>query len=185
MTENKSGTARSMIRTVVTLLLFAAVVAGLLGLVNHITEQRIAEYKAEKIHVAMKTVLPAREYSETNYEGEDIVSKVFRAGENGWIVIVTPSGFGGVIEMMVGVDLNGTVTGVSIVSMSETSGLGANAARESFRSQYIGKTGSVKLKKQGGDIDALTLEYLTSTAVTNGVNAALAAAADLLREGGQ
>ena len=78
MTENKSGTARSMIRTVVTLLLFAAVVAGLLGLVNHITEQRIAEYKSEKIHVAMKTVLPAREYSETNYEGEDIVSKVFR-----------------------------------------------------------------------------------------------------------
>ena len=184
MTENKSGTARSMIRTVVTLLLFAAVVAGLLGLVNHITEQRIAEYKSEKIHVAMKTVLPAREYSETNYEGEDIVSKVFRAGENGWIVIVTPSGFGGVIEMMVGVDPNGAVTGVSIVSMSETSGLGSNAARESFRSQYIGKTGSVKLKKQGGDIDALTGATVTSTAVTKGVNAALAAVQDLMKEGG-
>ena len=184
MTENKTGTARSMIRTVVTLLLFAAVVAGLLGLVNHITEQRIAEYKANKIQEAMKTVLPAREYSELNYDGEDIVSKVFRAGDEGWIVIVTPSGFGGMIEMMVGVDRGGAVTGVSIVSMSETSGLGANAARESFRSQYIGKTGSVKLKKQGGDIDALTGATVTSTAVTRGVNAALAAVQDLLKEGG-
>ena len=185
MTENKTGTARSMAKTVVTLLLFAAVVAGLLGLVNNITEQRIAEYKADKIQMAMKAVLPAREYSEQYYDGEeDLVSKVFMAGDEGWVISLTPSGFGGLIDMLVGVDKSGAVTGVSIVSMSETSGLGANAARESFRSQYIGKTGSVKLKKQGGDIDALTGATVTSTAVTKGVNAALAAVQDLMKEGG-
>ena len=184
MSENKTSTAGSMVKTVVTLLLFAAVVAGLLGLVNHITAQRISEYKADKIQMAMKSVLPAREYSEIPYEGEDIVSKVFRAGDEGWVVIVDPSGFGGLIEMMVGVDKSGAVTGVSIISMSETSGLGANANRESFRSQYIGKSGSVKLRKQGGEIDALTGATVTSTAVTKGVNAALSVVQDIMKEGG-
>ena len=183
MTENKTGTAGSMLKTVVTLLLFAAVVAGLLGLVNHITEQRIAEYKADKVQAAMKSVLPAREYSELVYEGEDIVTKVFRAAEEGWVVIVNPSGFGGIIEMLVGVNKEGAVTGVSIVSMSETSGLGANAAREGFRSQYIGKTGSVALKKQGGEIDALTGATVTSTAVTKGVNTALSVVGELIKGG--
>ena len=83
--------------------------------------------------------------------------------------------------MAVGVDKSGAVTGVSIVSMSETSGLGANARRESFRSQFSGKSGSVALKKQGGEIDALTGATVTSTAVTRGVNAALAAASELIR----
>ena len=85
--------------------------------------------------------------------------------------------------MAVGVDKSGSITGVSIIQMSETSGLGANAKRESFRSQYIGKSGSVALRKQGGEIDALTGATVTSTAVTKGVNAALAAAAELMREG--
>ena len=95
--------------------------------------------------------------------------------------MVTPSGFGGEISMAVGVDKSGAVTGVSIIQMSETSGLGANAQRESFRSQYVGKSGSVALKKQGGEIDALTGATVTSTAVTKGVNAALQAAAELMR----
>ena len=85
--------------------------------------------------------------------------------------------------MAVGVDESGAVTGVSIVDMSETSGLGANASPESFRSPYVGKSGSVALRKQGGEIDALTGATVTSTAVTRGVNAALAAAAELIREG--
>ena len=183
MTESKTGAAGGMIKTVVTLLLFAAVVAGLLGLVNHITEQRIAEYKADKVQEAMKSVLPAREYSQLNYSGEDIVAGVFRAGDEGWVISLTPSGFGGLIDMLVGVDRSGAVTGVSIVSMSETSGLGANAARESFRSQYVGKTGSVKLKKQGGEIDALTGATVTSTAVTKAVDTALRVAAELMKGG--
>ena len=185
MTENKTGTARSMIKTVVTLLLFAAVVAGLLGLVNHITAGRIAGYKAAKLQNSMKSVLSASEYSQQNYEGDPTVAAVFRAGNEGWIIEVTPSGFGGLIDMLVGVDRNGTVTGVSIVSMSETSGLGANAMRESFRSQYVDKSGSVKLRKQGGEIDALTGATVTSTAVTRGVNTALSVAQELMKEGGK
>ena len=185
MTENKTGTALGMVKTVVTLILFAAVVAGCLGLVNHITSGRIAEYKAAKLQTSMRAVLPASEYSQILYSGDGNVAAVYRAGDAGWVIEVTPSGFGGLIDMLVGVDKQGAVTGVSIVSMSETSGLGANAARESFRSQYVGKSGSVKLRKQGGEIDALTGATVTSTAVTNGVNTALQAAAKLMKEGGK
>ena len=111
------------------------------------------------------------------------MASVFRAGDQGWIIEVTPSGFGGLIDMLVGVDTAGKVTGVSIISMSETSGLGANAARESFRSQYVGKSGSVKLRKQGGEIDALTGATVTSTAVTKGVDLALGVAQELMKGG--
>ncbi len=183
--EKKAGSALSMVKIVVTLLLFAAVVAGLLGLVNYITAQRIADYKAAKLQASMHAVLPASEYSQVIYSGDPTVAAVFRAGDEGWVIEVTPSGFGGLIDMLVGVDKLGAVTGVSIVSMSETSGLGANAARESFRSQYIGKTLGVKLRKQGGEIDALTGATVTSTAVTKGVNTALSVAGELIKEGGK
>jgi electron transport complex protein RnfG len=185
MTETKFRFDKGMVKTVVTLLAFAAVVAFLLGLVNDVTAENIAKHKADKTMAAMETVLPAGEYSQVIYEGDPSVASVYRAGDDGWIVEVTPSGFGGLIDMMVGVDKSGAVTGVSIVSMSETSGLGANASRESFRSQYVGKTGSVKLKKQGGEIDALTGATVTSTAVTKGVNTALAVVQELMKEGGK
>ena len=184
MTEKKTSTLGSMVKTVVTLLLFAAVVAALLGLVNQVTAGPIAEHQTAKTQSAMKSVLPASGYSQVIYEGDPLVKAVYKAEDQGWVIEVTPSGFGGLIDMLVGVDPSGSVTGVSIVSMSETSGLGANAARESFRSQYAGKSGSVKLRKQGGEIDALTGATVTSTAVTNGVNAALAAAGELMKEGG-
>ena len=184
MKEETRRAGPGMLRTLLTLLLFGAVVAFLLGLVNRITAEPIAAHQAAKTQAAMKAVLPSNEYSQLLYEGDPLVKSVFKAGDQGWVIQVTPSGFGGLIDMLVGVDTSGAVTGVSIVSMSETSGRGANAARESLRSQYVGKSKSVKLRKQGGEIDALTGATVTSTAVTNGVNAALAAAGELMKEGG-
>ena len=184
MKEETRRAGPGMFRTLLTLLLFGAAVAFLLGLVNRITADPIADHQAAKTRAAMKEVLPSNEYSQLLYEGDPLVKTVYRAGNQGWVIEVTPSGFGGIVDMLVGVDPSGTVTGVSIIKMSETSGLGANAARESFRSQYEGKSVSVALRKQGGEIDALTGATVTSTAVTNGVNAALAAAGDLMKEGG-
>jgi len=68
---------------------------------------------------------------------------------------------------------------VAIVDMSETSGLGANASKESFRSQYIGLKEEAAVTKDGGEIEALTGATVTSRAVTRGVNAALAAVRSL------
>jgi electron transport complex protein RnfG len=74
-------------------------------------------------------------------------------------------------------------SGPEIVSMSETSGLGANAKEESFRDQYIGGSGPFSLTKNGGTIEALTSATVTSRAFTAGVNAALAAAESMGGEG--
>ncbi len=188
MTEEKKGFRLdwATLKLAVILFAFAAVVAIALGFVNKITSDRIAAFNEEKTAAAMKAVLTADSYTPVSgsaAEKIELVKEVYAADDSGWVIMVNPSGFGGELNMAVGVDKTGTVTGVSIIKMSETSGLGANANRESFRSQYAGKSGSVALKKQGGEIDALTGATVTSTAVTKGVNAALAAANELIREG--
>ena len=86
--------------------------------------------------------------------------------------------------MMVGVDNEGNVLGISIVSHTETAGLGAVAAAstsagEAFRGQFAGTSGSVAVSKDGGALEAITGATITSRAVCAGVNAALACVANL------
>ena len=178
MTQTKSGGYYA--RLAGTLLLISVIVAGLLGLVNHITADKISAINAEKTAESMRQVLPADSYNEIAYTGSDAaVAKLYEAPGAGYVVEVTPAGFGGTIDMVVGVGTDGAVTGVAIVSMSETSGLGANASKESFRSQFVGLSGELAVSKDGGQIDALTGATITSRAVTSGVNSALAAVAEL------
>jgi len=177
--------AKYYAKLTIVLLVITMVVAGLLGYVNSITENRIAEIKAEKTAAAMKAVMPEAEtFNTIDYNGENsLVSAAYKAegssGVIGYVFEVVPVGFGGDINMVVGVDTAGKVTGVSIVSMSETSGLGDNAKKPSFLNQYVGKSGTLAVTKDGGSIDALTGATVTSRAVTNGVNAALDAAKEL------
>lgn len=162
-----------ILRLTLTLLLITAVVAGLLGLVNHLTEDKIEALTREKAESAMQEVLPAQRYDQIDYR-MDGVTEAYRADNGGFVVRVETGGFGGAIDMMVGVGLDGKVCGVSIISHSETASLGANCVREDFRAQYIGADGALAVSKDGGTIDALTGATVTSRAVTNGVNLALA-----------
>lgn len=164
--------ARYILRLTVTLLLITAVVAALLGFVNYLTEDKIAAGQREKAKNAMREVLPAENYDllEASAEG---INAVYRADDLGYVVDVTVNGFGGAINMMVGVDAEGRVAGVSIVSHSETASLGANCTREDFRSQFSGAEGTLAVTKDGGSIEALTGATVTSRAVTNGVNLAV------------
>ena len=82
----------------------------------------------------------------------------------------------------------GKVLGIAVVSHTETSGLGAvaaanNSAGQAFRDQFVGASGAVAVTKDGGQIDAITGATVTSRAVCEGVNAALACVAGL--EGGK
>ena len=113
-----------------------------------------------------------------------LVSKVYQ-GADGYAVEVTPGGFDNTITMMVGVDNEGKVIAISIVSHTETAGLGAVAADATpkgvaFREQFVGTSGSVGTAKRGtGTLDAITGATITSEAVCTGVNAALACVANL------
>ena len=171
-----------------TLLLIAALVAAALALVNQITEPIIDRVNAEKTQQAIQIVLPGGyEKVITDYTDETgLVTKVYK-GAKGYALEVTPAGFDNTITMMVGVDFEGTVLGISIISHTESAGLGAvaaadNAAGNAFREQFIGQSGSVSVSKDGGSIDAITNATITSRAICDGVNAALACVRTL--EGG-
>ena len=80
--------------------------------------------------------------------------------------------------MMVGIDNDGKVLGISVVSQTETAGLGAvcaatTSAGENFRGQFVGMGGQVQVDKDGGEVDSITGATITSRAVCDGINAAL------------
>ena len=164
--------AKYILRLTLTLFLITAVVAGLLGLVNYLTEDRIDELTRQKAEAAMQEVFPAGNYEELP-AGADGITAAYRADDAGYVVRVSVNGFGGAIDMMVGVDNAGTVTGVSIISHGETASLGANCTREDFRAQFVGASDTLAVSKDGGSIDALTGATVTSRAVVSGVNLAL------------
>ena len=114
-----------VLRLAGTLLLICAVTAGLLAGVNAITAPIIAELNAAATQEAISAVLPGGFDSEiTDYaDASGIVSKVYQ-GANGYALEVGPGGFDNTITMMVGVDNEGKVLGISIVNHTETAGLG-------------------------------------------------------------
>ena len=176
----KENNVMYVLRLAVTLLVIAGVMAAALAGVNSVTAPIIEKLTYEKTQAAVSAVLPGGG-DVVEAPAMDLVSKVYK-GENGYAVEVTPSGFDNTITMMVGVDHDGAVTGISIIDHSETAGLGAvaaatTAAGEAFRGQFKGMTGSVSVSKDGGQVDAITSATITSRAVCAGVNAALAVVA--------
>jgi len=174
-----------VLRLAVTLFLIAAVVAGVLAGVNSITKPIIDQLNAEKTQKAIEAVLPGGfDEMVTDFDDQGgLVSKVYK-GANGYALEVLPSGFDNTITMMVGVDAEGKVLGISVVSHTETAGLGAVAAAttsagEAFRGQFVGQSGPVSVTKDGGEVNAITGATITSRAICVGVNAALDCVAGL------
>ena len=177
------STVMYVLRLALTLLAITAVVAAALAGVNSITAPAIAELNAQKTQEAIELVLPGGGEEKADFPATALVSKVY-AGDAGYAVEVTPGGFDNTITMMVGVDTEGKVLGISIIKHTETAGLGAVAAAgtpagESFRGQFVGASGSVSVTKDGGTMDAITGATITSRAICVGVNAALECVAQM------
>ena len=170
-----------ILRLTLTLLLITGVVAAALAGVNAITKDAIAANQEKKTQEALAVVLPeAGSLQKMELTGDTgIVSEVYTDGES-YAVKVLPSGFDGTITMMVGIS-EGKVTGISVISHTETPGLGAvaaaqNAKGEAFRGQFVGQEGTLAV---GNQIDAMSGATITSNAVVTGVNAATAYVASL------
>ena len=182
----QESTVRYILRLTVTLLLICAFVALALAGVNAITKDKIAAVKAEKTAKAISAVLENGETAaEVPYpaEGNPSVTKVYK-NENGYAVQVAPNGFGGAISMMVGVSADGKVLGISIISHAETPGLGAVASANTdkgaaFRDQFVGLIAGITIGDGENQIDALSGATISSQAIVDGVNAALACVASL------
>ena len=186
MSENAAKTEKKkeagMAQMVLTLGAICAVCALLLGLVNMVTEKVIEDNEFRKKTAAMQEVLAADDYAPATYAGDDAtVLNVYEAVGKGHVVEVNcaSGSFSGTLSIMVGVNSDGTVSGVSIINTAETSGLGSKASDPSFKGQYVGKSGTLAVDKDGGEIVAITGATITSRAVTAGVNSALAAVGQL------
>lgn len=180
-----------------TLTVISLIVAALLGFTNQLTKDKIAEINEQKTIEALNKVVssegcefPAIEVSQevidaASAQGGKLSEAydVLVAGEHaGYAFKVVASGSQGNIEMIVGVDADNAVTGVSVVSASETSGIGtkvinneATSSGEPALDQFVGMTGAGTLVVKG-NIDAVTGATVTTKGITKGVNAALAAA---------
>ena len=190
-----------IIKLGVTLFVTCVVVAGLLGLVNMVTKDKIAAINWENTQTAMKAVVADPDNTEFSEALEntdamsaaakaaggtlDSVYEVLVGGENaGYAIKVVASGSQGNIEMMVGVDAEGVVTGVSIVDNSETSGIGSKVMSNEPLSSHVGVLDQFQGKSAAADgtltvgknVDAISGATVSSKGVTAGVNAALAVA---------
>lgn len=167
----------------VTLFVICFVATLLLGMTNSVTAPIIAEL-AEETEKKSRQVVFADAASfgeaEISEDGTSVVAALDEAGSTiGYVVVNSVKGYGGDISVMTGVDVDGKVTGVNILSHAETAGLGANATTESFRSQFVNLIAGITVSKdKAGEnsIDALTGATITSRAVTEAVNAAIEAA---------
>ena len=178
---------KDMFKLGLNLLIISAIAALLLAFTNNVTADTIAKRNEQANAEARKLVLESAqdfEDAKTDNSKGVKVSEIYEAKDAsgntvGYTLKVLPSGYGGTIELMVGIDsANGQVSGINIVSNSETAGLGAKATDPEFSDQYKGKPlEELSVLKNGtpGDteIKAISGSTITSTAVTNGVDAAI------------
>ena len=179
-----------------TLTAISLVVAALLGFVNSITKDKIAAIDAENTRVAMSAVAP--EGSEFGDKMELSEAAITAASDNGgklvelypvtldgaaagYVMKISASGSQGAIVMMVGVDADKAITGISVVSHSETSGIGTkvvgnepNKVGVGVLDQFVGLSGAGTLAV-GKTVTEVSGATVSTKGITMGANAALAA----------
>ena len=180
-----------------TLTVISLVVAALLGFVNSITADKIAEIDAENTRIAMSAVAPeGSEFGDKIEVTDDMVAaaatqsaKILElypvtngGAEAGNVMKISASGSQGTIVMMVGVEANKASTGISVVSHAETSGIGTkvvgnepNTAGVPVLDQFVGLSGAGSLVV-GSNITASSGATVSTKGITMGANAALAVA---------
>lgn len=185
--ENTKSNVAYVARITSVLLIITMFIALLLSFVNAITKDVIAENDAKKISDALLSIFPdavspTAESIEGSY-GEN-VNGFYKVTDGskliGYYADVAPVGFKGEIGMMVGLDTEGKVIGISIISCDETIGIGTKIKDEAFLSGFIGLNEQVTYKKgatdaDNGYIDGISGATYSSKAVIVGVNAAISA----------
>lgn len=188
---------KNIVKNTVVITLITLISGCLLGLVYEITKQPIAVQNEMAKQQAYQSVFSKAEFFDSFESLEKIINEAFLsqhpaekvdelveakdASGNllGYVVTVTSTeGYGGDIQLTMGVQLDGTINGISILSISETPGLGMNADTDEFKRQYAGKNVDFfDITKSGAsaenEIDAISGATFTSKAVTNAVNAGL------------
>lgn len=163
---------------VLSLTLVCLVCSALLGGVYAMTSGPIAEAQAKKTAASIARVLPVSDAApvqkSVSVGGTDYT--YYEVPGSGVAVITTVGGFGGPLTIMTGIDESGLIVNTVVLSHSETPGLGAKCATEtSFIDQFKGWDPAAKrlaVRKDGGEVDAITASTITSRAYSAAVSAA-------------
>jgi len=181
--KQKESTFFSMIST----LLIITIIAGAsLGFVNKVTKEPKAKAKLERKIKALKIVLPAFTNnpvadlqlvkSEILKDSIEIYPALNQDKKVGMAIVgSSKKGFSGLIKLMIGFKQNGNINNIVVLEQKETPGLGTKMKEEKFVKQYRDKDPSkfnLKVKKDGGEIDALTGATITSRAYSEAVQMA-------------
>ncbi|HOV69347.1 MAG TPA: RnfABCDGE type electron transport complex subunit G [Clostridia bacterium] len=156
------------------------VISLALAVANSVTKDKIEQNTLlEKQKIAQTVLKDAVEFEEITYDGILVYKALDNKGEViGYVFETVSSGYGGDMTVMTAIAADGKLTGVKVVSSSETPGLGKNAEKDSFLSRFIGTEGMLNVVKgPAGDneISAITGATISSRAVVNAVNAARSA----------
>ena len=182
--------ASSLKNMTLCLTLVCLICAAVVGVAYAVTKEPIDAAAQAKTTASIARVLP--EFSSVPQEGSVRVGgadyKYYKVDGAGYAIISATSGFGGLLTLMVGVAEDGTVHNTTVLSHSETPGLGAKCTSdERFISQFQGFDPAAKtlaVRKDGGDLDAITASTITSRAYALAVANAVEVFRQL-KQGGQ
>jgi len=162
-------TLRKIILPITVILTLAIILFGTHAFLRPIA----AENSAEEQRKTMQTLLPeSTTFLPEEYHGDDPNITALFKGESGNIIETTVKGYADNITLWVGVDKEGSVTGLTIRDIAETSGLGQRALRSTvFLEQFLGTTGSAAANE---NIDVLSGATVTTKAIIKAVNSASA-----------
>ena len=175
----------TLLNMFIAMFVICVVSGGVLGLVYNATKDPIAAAETAKKTEAIKNVLPKfNELKETMVKSalEDVEIPFYLAydANNNFIGAAvetfTNKGFSGNISLMVGILANGTINNISVLQHAETPGLGSKMSESSFKDQFNNKNTTsfnFNVKKDGGDVDAITAATISSRAFCDAVNRAL------------
>ena len=175
----------TLLNMFVALFVICVVSGGVLGLVYNATKDPIAAAEKAKKTEAIKNVLPEfQELKDTNVksamEDAELPFHLAYDSDNNFIGAAvetfTNKGFSGNISLMVGILADGTVNNISVLQHAETPGLGSKMSEPSFKDQFNNKHAdsfNFNVKKDGGDVDAITAATISSRAFCDAVNRAI------------
>ncbi len=172
---------KSILIPTIALFVICLVATALLALANSVTAPIIEELAIKTEIETRKTVLSeADSFEDKTADGIKYVVGLDKDGNTvGMVFTTTSKSYGGDLQVMTGVDNEGKVTGVELLQINDTAGLGMNAQNDSFKGQFTGLVKGIIVMKNSSnhdnnEITALTGATITSNAVADAVNSALA-----------
>ncbi len=191
--KNMAQKESNFTNMVLTLMVISLVSASALAFINKVTKEPIAKSVMAKKVEAIKQVVP--EFNNDpiaemqTIELADGKLEIYPAKKDGKLVgtavkTFTDKGFSGHIELMIGLDTAKSIVNISVLQQKETPGLGTKMAEPLFKNQFNGKNPSsfkLKVKKDGGDVDAITAATISSRAFCDAIQKVY----DNIQEGGK